>query len=142
MSMDSSSVNGAIPLSKSVSSVNTSSEEYQKQLKKASEEFASIYVYEVFKKMYDTVPKSGFLQEGFGESWFREMLLQEYALKAARTDLKSVSDMIYKSLGGKELSEVYVDRTESMKVLDMLNTISSLGSLLNPLIPEDQKSGE
>jgi len=142
MSMDSSSVNGAIPLSKSVSSVNTSSEEYQKQLKKASEEFASIYVYEVFKKMYDTVPKSGFLQEGFGESWFREMLLQECALKAARTDLKSVSDMIYKSLGGKELSEVYVDRTESMKVLDMLNTISSLGSLLNPLIPEDQKSGE
>lgn len=82
-----------------------SKEEYNKQLRKVSEEFAAWYVYEVFKKMYNTVPKSGFIQEGFGEQWFREMLLQQYAMKSARTDLKDLADMIYKSLGGKNYSE-------------------------------------
>jgi Rod binding domain-containing protein len=100
-----------INLSNNISSINTNNstntnnDDYQKQLRKTSDEFASMYIYEVFKKMYDTVPKRGFLQDSFGESWFREMLLQDYALKSAKTDLKSISDMIYKSLGGEETSQ-------------------------------------
>lgn len=118
-------------------SVNNSKdiENYQKQLRKVSEEFAAWYIYEIFKKMYDTVPKSGLIQESFGERWFREMLLQQYALKTAKTDLKDLSDMIYKSLGGKESTENINSaknttyRTEALK-------------LLNSLISQNQESGE
>ncbi|MGQ9856980.1 MAG: rod-binding protein [Fervidobacterium sp.] len=114
---------------------NFNSPEYQKQLRKVSEEFAAWYVYEVFKKMYDTVPKSGLLQESFGERWFREMLLQQYALKAARTDLKDLSDMIYRSLGGKAMSEDVNSAKSLENKMNMLNA-------LNSLISQNKESGE
>jgi len=113
---------------------NTSSEEYQKQLRKVSEEFAAWYVYEVFKKMYDTVPKSGLIQESFGERWFREMLLQQYALKASKTDLKDLSEMIYRSLGGKKVSEE-VNSTKN------LEKRSETLKLLNSLILKNEEPG-
>lgn len=116
-------LNNAIQVGK----VDTSSPEYQAKLRKVSEEFAAWYIYEIFKKMYNTIPKSGLIQESFGERWFREMLLQQYALKAARTDLKSISDMIYKSLGGKQVQAQRVDRSESLKIL---NSLSSFGKLI------------
>ncbi|WP_069292859.1 rod-binding protein [Fervidobacterium thailandense] len=115
--------------------LDTSSPEYQAKLRKVSEEFAAWYIYEIFKKMYNTIPKSGLIQESFGERWFREMLLQQYALKAARTDLKSVSDMVYKSLGGKQVKDQQVDRSESLKIL---NSLSSLGKL----VPKKDEHGE
>ncbi|WP_448374924.1 rod-binding protein [Fervidobacterium sp.] len=114
--------------------INTKSEEYQKQLRKVSEEFAAWYVYEVFKKMYDTVPKSGLLQESFGERWFREMLLQQYALKASKTDLKDLSEMIYRSLGGKKL-------TEEVNSPNNLEKRSETLKLLNSLIFKNEESG-
>ena len=114
---------------------NFNSPEYQTQLRKVSEEFAAWYVYEVFKKMYDTVPKSGLLQESFGERWFREMLLQQYSLKAARTDLKDLSDMIYRSLGGKTLSEDVNSAKSFENKMNMLNA-------LNSLISQNKESGE
>ncbi|WP_448379400.1 rod-binding protein [Fervidobacterium sp.] len=116
-------------------SVDTKSEEYQKQLRKVSEEFAAWYIYEVFKKMYSTVPKSGLIQESFGERWFREMLLQQYALKAARTDLKELSDMIYRSLGGKVITQETKSENNVEKRLEALQ-------LLNSLISNNQESGE
>ncbi|MCX7653482.1 MAG: rod-binding protein [Fervidobacterium sp.] len=115
--------------------IDPKSEEYQKQLRKVSEEFAAWYIYEVFKKMYNTVQKSGLIQESFGERWFREMLLQQYALKSAKTDLKDLSEMIYKALGGKlNVEDIHsaknsVNRNENLK-------------LLNLFILQNQKSGE
>lgn len=152
-----------INLSNSIASINTNNstntnnDDYQKQLRKASDEFASMYIYEVFKKMYDTVPKSGFLQDSFGESWFREMLLQDYALKSAKTDLKSVSDMIYKSIGGEEtsqdsensqdsqtlqgsqpskltqISQTYVNRLKSIQMMSLLNSLASIDDATNSM---------
>ncbi|KAF2961622.1 rod-binding protein [Fervidobacterium sp. 2310opik-2] len=110
-------------------------ENYQKQLRKVSEEFAAWYIYEIFKKMYDTVPKSGLIQESFGERWFREMLLQQYALKTAKTDLKDLSDMIYRSLGGKE-------NTESINSAKNTTYRTEALKLLNSLISQNQESGE
>lgn len=143
-------LSNSVPSINANNSTNTSYDDYQKQLRKASDEFASMYIYEVFKKMYDTVPKSGFLQDSFGESWFREMLLQDYALKSAKTDLKSVSDMIYRSLGGEEtlqdsansqdsqtlqssqsskltqISQTYVNRLKSIQMMNLLNSLVSI----------------
>lgn len=114
--------------------IDTSSQEYQTKLRKVSEEFAAWYIYEIFKKMYNTIPKSGLVQESFGERWFREMLLQQYALKAAKTDLRTISDMIYKSLGGKKFQKQQFDRSESLKTL---NSLSSFGKL----VLKDDKHG-
>jgi Rod binding domain-containing protein len=110
-------------------------QDYQNKLKKVSEEFAAWYVYEIFKKMYSTVPKSGLIQESFGERWFREILLQQYALKAARTDLKDLSEIIYKSLGGK-VTKNSINSSENLE-----NKVETL-KLLNSLISQDQKSGQ
>ncbi len=120
-----------------IDNVNNSkgAENYQKQLKKVSEEFAAWYIYEIFKKMYDTVPKSGLIQESIGERWFREMLLQQYALKTAKTDLKDLSDMIYRSLGGKE-------NTESINSAKNVTYRTGALKLLNSLISQNQESGE
>ncbi|ABS60695.1 rod-binding protein [Fervidobacterium nodosum] len=120
-----------------IDNVNNSkdAENYQKQLKKVSEEFAAWYIYEIFKKMYNTVPKSGLIQESFGERWFREMLLQQYALKTAKTDLKDLSDMIYRSLGGKE-------NTESINSAKNTTYRTEALKLLNSLISQNQESGE
>lgn len=118
-----------------VKSIDPKSEEYQKQLRKVSEEFAAWYIYEVFKKMYNTVPKSGLIQESFGERWFREMLLQQYALKSARTDLKDLAEMIYKGLGGKINSE-------SVHSAKNLNNKNEAIKLLNSIISQNQESGE
>ncbi|MGC9771655.1 Rod binding protein [Fervidobacterium changbaicum] len=115
--------------------IDTESEEYQKQLRKASEEFAAWYIYEIFKKMYNTVQKSGLIQESFGERWFREMLLQQYALKAARTDLKDLSEMIYKGLGGKMMTQEVKSENNMAKRFETLQ-------LLNSLISNNQESGE
>lgn len=105
---------------------NPNSEEYKKQLQKVSEEFAAWYVYEVFKKMYNTVPKSGFIQESFGERWFREMLLQQYAIKSAKTDLKVLSDMIYKSLGRKIYTEGFPSSKELANKAETTNLLHSI----------------
>lgn len=118
-----------------VRNVDPKSEEYQKQLRKVSEEFTAWYIYEVFKKMYNTVPKGGLIQESFGERWFREMLLQQYALKTAKTDLKDLADMIYKGLGGK----IHSEDVHSAK---SLNNRTEAIKLLNSLVSQNQESGE
>lgn len=123
--------------------IDTSSPEYQEKLRKVSEEFAGLYIYEVFKKMYNTVPKSGLIPETLGERWFREMLLQQYAMKASKTELKNLADLIYKSLGGKVAkSEESKDRSESLK---LLKTLTSMGTLSgNPAgqVGQEDESGK
>ncbi|QTA38281.1 rod-binding protein [Thermosipho ferrireducens] len=75
------------------------------KLKKVSEEFVAQFFFQVFRKMYDTIPKSRLIPESFGEKWFRENLLYEYSKKAAGSDLKILTDEVYKSLGGKMYSK-------------------------------------
>ncbi len=97
-----------------------SNDERMKKLREVSEQFAGWFIYEVFKKMDNTVPRSGFLKESFGEKWFREMLYQQYAQSAARKDLKNISDMVYKSLGGKEISQSTPVRKDSNELIKAL----------------------
>lgn len=67
-------------------------------LKKACREFAGSFFYEIFKKMYDTIPKSDLVPETHAERWFKEMLLYEYSRKAAESSLKPLVDLIYRTL--------------------------------------------
>ncbi|ABR30531.1 rod-binding protein [Thermosipho melanesiensis] len=71
------------------------------KLKKVSEEFVANFFFQIFRKMYDTVPKSSLIPESFGEKWFRENLLYEYSKNAVKSDLRDLTDSVYKALGGK-----------------------------------------
>lgn len=67
-------------------------------LKKACKEFVGNLFYEIFKKMYDAIPKSDLVPETYAEKWFKEMLFYEYSKKAADDSLKPLVEMIYKNL--------------------------------------------
>lgn len=120
--------------------VDTSSPEYQEKLMKVSQEFAGLYIYEIFKKMYNTIPRSGLIPETLGERWFREMLLHQYAMKAAKTDLKGLSELIYKSLGGKVRPDY--NQRNRLESLRLLSTLTSMGNLGVPPVQQKDEAGK
>ncbi len=83
-----------------INSVGNSSFENTK-LWKACSEFAGSMFYDVFKKMYESIPKSDLIPTSPAEKWYRSMLIYEYSKKAAEQDLKPLVNMVYKQIGGK-----------------------------------------
>jgi len=70
----------------------------EKALKKSVNEFAAYFFYQIFKEMWDSIPKSGLMPETSAEKMYRDMLLYEYSKKMMDVQMKPLSDMIYKSL--------------------------------------------
>lgn len=70
----------------------------QKALKKATNEFAAYLFYQIFKKMWDSIPKGGLIPESSAEKFYRDMLLYEYSKKLMDQQMKPLSDMILKAL--------------------------------------------
>ncbi len=71
------------------------------ELRESVDDFVSVLVSKVFKDMYNSIPKSGFINENLGDKWFKEMLIDEYSKKAAKENLKSIGDMIYRQIANK-----------------------------------------
>jgi Rod binding domain-containing protein len=72
------------------------------ELKEAVNDFVSILLAKVFKDMDQSIPRSELTQESFGQSWYREMVMDEYAKTAAKQSLKSLGETVYRQLtGGK-----------------------------------------
>ncbi|AEH51719.1 rod-binding protein [Pseudothermotoga thermarum] len=67
----------------------------------ACSEFVGTIFYDIFKKMYHSIPKSNLLPESSGERWFKEMLFYEYSKVVARENLKPLVNMIYQNLAKK-----------------------------------------
>jgi len=70
----------------------------KKALRKSVNEFAAYFFYQIFKEMWDSIPKSGLMPETPAEKMYRDMLLYEYSKKMMDIQMKSLSNMIYKSL--------------------------------------------
>ncbi|HPE68331.1 MAG TPA: rod-binding protein [Thermotogota bacterium] len=68
------------------------------QLREAVNEFVSVFLSKIFKDMDEAIPRSGLMGEGFGESWFRQMLYDEYAQVAARQTLKQMGEAVYRQV--------------------------------------------
>ncbi|MEJ5229795.1 MAG: rod-binding protein [Pseudothermotoga sp.] len=64
----------------------------------ACSEFVGSIFYDVFRKMYDSIPQSNLIHKSPAEKWYTDMLLYEYSKEAAKNDLKPLVDMIYKKL--------------------------------------------
>ncbi len=68
------------------------------KLKKACTDFEAIFIKQMFKAMDKTVEKSGLLDGGMAETYFKDMLLDSYADKAADNSGLGIADMMYRQL--------------------------------------------
>lgn len=71
------------------------------KLKQACSDFEAIFIKQMFKAMDRTVEKSGLVDGGMAESYFRDMLLDSYAEKAAGTSGLGIADMMFRQLSEK-----------------------------------------
>lgn len=70
----------------------------EKALKKASKEFAGVFVGQMLKVMQSTVEKCEIGHGGKGEEIFQDMLNDEFARTIAYSDNYGISNLVYKSL--------------------------------------------
>lgn len=72
------------------------------RLKKATREFEAFFLYQMMKTMRQTVPKDqsgeSVLSGGMGEETFTQMFDMEIARKVSVGNIRSVADLLYKSL--------------------------------------------
>ena len=67
-------------------------------LKKASEDFAAIFINMMLKEMKDSLPGNSLIKESNGEKMFNSMLYQNYSSTLAKNGMSSIADSIYNSL--------------------------------------------
>lgn len=73
------------------------------QLKEAVQDFVSILLSKIFKDMDKAIPRSDLVQESYGQSWFRELVLDEYSKSASKQSMKKLAEIVYKQIaGGKD----------------------------------------
>ena len=80
-------------------------------LKNASIELESLFVYQLLKVLRDTVPKSGFISGGKAEELYTSMLDIHLAKDLSRKGEIGLSSIVVDQLGGKSAS----DGTKSVK---------------------------
>ncbi|HYK88161.1 MAG TPA: M23 family metallopeptidase [Acidobacteriota bacterium] len=68
------------------------------ELKKASQEFESIFIAYLLKVMRDTIEESGLTEGGFGKGIYTELFDQEMSRGIAQHGALGISDLIYKTL--------------------------------------------
>ncbi|KKL12837.1 hypothetical protein LCGC14_2531770 [marine sediment metagenome] len=71
-------------------------------LYKASVEFESIFIKQMLNVMRKTVDKSGFLDGGFAEEIFEDMLYDDYAKKMAENASFGLANLLYEQLSSAD----------------------------------------
>jgi len=72
------------------------------ELKEAVSEFVSILLSKIFKDMDKSIPRTELTEESYGQSWFREMIMDEYAKTASKQALRSIGETVYKQIAGAQ----------------------------------------
>jgi len=70
------------------------------ELKEAVSEFVSVLLSKIFKDMDKSIPRTELTKESYGQSWFREMIMDEYAKTASKQALRSLGETVYKQIAG------------------------------------------
>lgn len=68
-------------------------------IRAVARQFESVFLHQVFKSMRATVPKEGLMGAGFGGEVFTDMLDQQYAEIASRSQSMGLADAIASQLG-------------------------------------------
>jgi flagellar protein FlgJ len=81
-------------------------------LKKASEDFAAIFINIMLKEMKDSLPGNSLIKQSNGEKMFNSMLYQNYSSMLAKNGMSSITNSIYNSLKrGIEVNTKQVDKS-------------------------------
>ncbi|TFH39654.1 MAG: cell division protein [Chrysiogenales bacterium] len=72
-----------------------------KRLRDACVEMESLFVGKMLKEMRKTVHKSGWINGGFAEEIFEDMLYDEYALSLSKNSNLGLANMLYSELSQK-----------------------------------------
>ena len=99
-SITSSNTSTSIQNKKDTSFVNSTDEE----LMDACREFEAYFVEQLMKQMQKTVMKSELTEESETESYFKDMLYQEYASEASKGQGIGIAKMMYEQLKRNNIS--------------------------------------
>jgi murein DD-endopeptidase MepM/ murein hydrolase activator NlpD len=73
-------------------------EKQRNELKKASEEFESVFIAYLLKVMRETIEESGLMEQGFGKSIYTELFDQEVSRSIAQRGALGIGDLLYRNL--------------------------------------------
>ena len=68
------------------------------ELKKACQDFESIFINFMFKSMRKTVPEGGLIKKGQGEKMYRDMMDMELSSQLSKGDGFGLSESLYRQL--------------------------------------------
>jgi Rod binding domain-containing protein len=89
------------------------------KLKKACQDFESIFLFHLLKSMRSSVPKDGLLEKGLGNDIFTSMMDEELAKRIAHTQGVGISDVLYQRLS-KSNSKEAVPQAEEVAHLSRI----------------------
>jgi flagellar protein FlgJ len=69
-----------------------------KKLREVCQEFESIFIYEMFKSMKQTLGDDRWLHGGFQQDVFEDMLYSEYAKESSKQGGIGLADLVYEFL--------------------------------------------
>ncbi|MBM7622912.1 rod-binding protein [Sporohalobacter salinus] len=72
-----------------------------KELKKVTKQFSSIFVGLMLKEMRKTIPDSGYLDGGLKEDIFKDMLDRKYAKEISNSKQLKLAEKLYQQLSQK-----------------------------------------
>lgn len=75
------------------------------ELKKAADQFESLFIYYMLKTMRKTVPKSGLLGSGLGGEIMESLFDQKLSEQAATESRLGIAELIYQQLSGEAAGE-------------------------------------
>ncbi len=74
----------------------------KKELKKAAEQFESLFIYYMLKTMRKTIPKSGLFGKGLGDEIMQSMFDEKLSEEMALNTRLGIAEMVYQQLSGEE----------------------------------------
>ncbi|MEF8823121.1 MAG: rod-binding protein [Desulfohalobiaceae bacterium] len=77
----------------------------KRPMKEVCQNFEAFFVQSMFKKMRDTVPEGGLLEDGFSSGFYREMLDKQVAMQSAKRKDFGLAQAMYKQYGSSHNPE-------------------------------------
>ncbi|HWP98057.1 MAG TPA: rod-binding protein [Syntrophomonadaceae bacterium] len=69
-----------------------------KKLYQSCQDMEAVFLSKVMEVMRSSIPKSGFLDEGFANDTFQSMLYDEYAKSMSKTNSLGISQILFRQL--------------------------------------------
>ncbi len=88
-------------------------------MKRSISDFVATLFYDILKRMWRSIPRSGLIPETNAERWYTDMFLFEVSKEMSRNNLRSLNEMIYRHLARKVFENV--ESTYSAKRIEREN---------------------